>query len=303
MTPDNRNLSIGLPVYNGERYLMQSLDSLLSQTFADFELVVSDNASTDGTQEICREYASRDPRIRYYRSPVNVGAPQNYRCAFERSSGRYFKWHTSDDLVDPQFVERCMDAITSNPGVVLAYTKSQLVDEAGTYLADVAQDVALDSSCPSARFRQVHGNLGFCNVIYGVVRREVLERTSGLGAFIDSDRVLIAELALHGRFYEVPEVLFSRRMHSGAYSSQQGDQAKLQFYNPQKAGRVALARGRSLWEYGRAVRRSPVSLAEKIRLGGYLLRVMNWQRRELAHEIWDAGVLLAGGIGRPGAGR
>ena len=303
MTADRRLLSIGLPVYNGERYLSQSLDSLLAQTFADFEVIVSDNASTDSTQEICREYASLDPRIRYCRSPVNVGAPQNYKRAFDESSGRYFKWHTSDDLVGPQFVERCMDALTADPRIVLVYTKSQLVDDVGAYIADVAQDVALDSSSPSARFRQVHGNLGFCNVIYGVLRRDVLERTRGLGAFFDSDRVLIAELALHGRFYEVPEVLFSRRMHSGAFSGQQSYAARLQFYHPQKRRRAALARARSLWEYGRAVRRSPASLPEKIRLGGYLLRVMNWQRRELAHEILDTSVVIAGGAGRPGAAR
>jgi glycosyltransferase involved in cell wall biosynthesis len=303
MTGKRRVLSIGLPVYNSERYLRASLDSLRAQRFSDFELIVSDNASTDGTEQICREYERLDPRLRYYRSPVNVGAPQNYRRVFDLSSGEYFKWHTSDDLVAPDFLSRCMDAITADPGIVLAYTKSQLVDENGLYLADVEQDIALASSSPSARFRQVHGNLGFCNVIYGVARRDILERTRGLGAYINSDRVLIAELALYGRLHEVAEVLFSRRMHGGAYSGQQSVEARLRFYNPQKRRRVALMNTRSLWEYGRAVRRSPVSIGEKLRLGGYLLRVMNWQRHDLAQEMWAAGVSAAGQIVRTGDGR
>jgi len=300
MTAPPRVLSIGLPVYNGERHLEESLESLLAQTYGQFELVISDNASTDGTEAICRAYAGRDPRVRYVRSPVNIGAPQNYRRVFELSSGPYFKWHTSDDLVAPDFVERCMDVITADPRIVLAYTKSRLVDERGDHLSDVDQDIALESSSASARFRQVHGNLGFCNVIYGVMCRDVLGRTGGLGAYVNSDRVLIAELALHGRLHEAPAVLFSRRMHSGAYSSQQSIEARLKFYNPQSRRRVALMGTRSLWEYGRAVRRSPVPIADKLRLGAYLVRVMNWQRAELARELWDASRSVAGRLARPG---
>jgi glycosyltransferase involved in cell wall biosynthesis len=300
MNVADRVLSIGLPVYNGERYLVESLDSLLAQTYRHFELVISDNASTDRTQEICGTYASRDSRVRYFRSPVNIGAAQNYRRVFELSSGPYFKWHTSDDVIAPDFTERCMDAITADSGIVLAYTKSRLVDEHGRHLSDVDQDIALASSSASARFRQVHGNLGFCNVIYGVIRRDVLRRTGGLGAYVNSDRILIAELALHGRLHEVPAVLFSRRMHSGAYSSQQSVEAKLKFYNPQTRWRVALMGTRSLWEYGRAVRRSPVPVAEKLRLGAYLLRVMNWQRADLAREMWHASRSVAGRLVRSG---
>jgi glycosyltransferase involved in cell wall biosynthesis len=303
MTAPDRLLSIGLPVYNGERYLDESLDSLLAQTYRDFELVISDNASTDRTEEICRKYASRDSRIRYFRSPVNVGAPQNYRRVFDLSSGPYFKWHTSDDLIAPDFIQRCMDAVTADPGIVLAYTKSQLVDEHGRFIADVDQDVALASSSANARFRQVHAHLDYCNVIYGLIRRDVLLRTGGLGAYINSDRVLVAELALHGRLHEVPVVLFSRRMHSGAYSGQQSLEARLKFYNPQRRRRVALMGTRSLWEYGRAIRRSPVSVAEKLRLGGYLLRVMNWQREDLVREMWDASLSVAGRLVRLGDGR
>jgi glycosyltransferase involved in cell wall biosynthesis len=290
MTPGQQKLlSIGLPVYNSERHVRASLDSLLAQTFQDFELIISDNASTDGTEAICREYANRDRRIRYHRAPVNVGAPQNYRRVFELSSSEYFKWHTSDDLVASTFVERCMDAIASDPGIVLAYSKTELVDGEGQYLSDVEQDIALASDRPSARFRKVHGNLGFCNVIYGVIRRDILSRTPLLGSYPDSDRVLIAELALHGLFYEVPEVLFSRRMHAGAYSSQQNVEERLRFYNPQTTRRVAFVRTRGLWEYARAVRRSPISVAEKARLGVYLLRVTNWERQSLAEEVWHAG--------------
>src|SRR5688572_4568925 len=177
-------LSIGVPVYNSERYLRQTFDALLAQTFGDFELIVADNASTDGTEAICREYAAGDSRIRYYRSGVNVGAAQNYRRVFELATGEYFKWHASDDLIEPTFVERCIDALSDSPDVVLAYSKTQLVDGDGRRLADVDQDVALASISPSARFRQVIVNLGYCNVIYGVARRDVLARTELMGAYI-----------------------------------------------------------------------------------------------------------------------
>src|SRR5690349_16638091 len=85
-------VSVGVPVRNGERFLVETLESLLAQTYTDFELIISDNASTDNTEAICREYAARDPRVRYYRSPQDVGLANNYNSLFARSEGDYFKW-------------------------------------------------------------------------------------------------------------------------------------------------------------------------------------------------------------------
>ncbi len=290
-------LSIGVPVYNGERYLRQTLEALLAQTFTDFELVVSDNASTDGTESICREFAARDARVRYHRAAVNIGAAANYRRVFSLATGDYFKWHASDDLVAPTFVARCMEALARHPEVVLAYSATELIDADGRRLSAVDQDVALASTSASARFRRVLDRLGYCNVIYGVLRREVLARTGLMGTFMHSDAVLIAEVALHGQFYEVPEVLFSRRMHAEAYSSQAVD-GKLQFYTPGRKRRVAFERWRTLRGYAQAILRSGAPPAEQGALWLMLFRMAAWQRGALAREAWQPVALLLAGFTR-----
>jgi glycosyltransferase involved in cell wall biosynthesis len=288
-------LSIGVPVYNGERYLRQTLEALLAQTFTDFELIISDNASTDGTEAICREFAARDPRVRYHRADVNIGAARNYRRVFELSAAEYFKWHASDDLVEPTFVERCMEALRRDPAVVLAYTETQLIDADGRRLAAVPQDVALRSPSASARFRRVLDRLGYCNVIYGVLRRDVLARTGLMGTFMHSDAVLIAEVSLHGQFYEVQEVLFSRRIHPAAYSSQ-GIDEKLRFYTPGQKRRLSFERWRMMRGYAQAIARSGVALAEQRVLWLTLLRLTSWQRGPLAREAWQPVAGLMAGI-------
>ena len=125
-------LSVGLPVYNGERYLAESLDALLAQTYADFELIISDNASTDRTAEICREYAARDPRIRYVRQPVNVGAGPNHNLLVPLARGTYFKWASHDDLYAPTLLELCVRELEEHPEAVLAHCREGFIDDAGT---------------------------------------------------------------------------------------------------------------------------------------------------------------------------
>src|SRR5687767_6137887 len=104
-------LSIGLPVYNGERYLREAIGSILSQDFTDFELIISDNASTDGTAAICAFYAARDARIRYHRSETNLGAAPNHRRVFELARAPFFKWAAHDDSGSPQLLERCVQTM------------------------------------------------------------------------------------------------------------------------------------------------------------------------------------------------
>ena len=117
-TRHSPRLSIGLPVYNGERYLAEAFDCFLAQTFQDFEIIVCDNASTDHTAEICRSYAERDPRIRYYRNGKNLGAIPNFNRVFELSRSPLFKWAAHDDLYHPRYMETCIrildDILTSS---------------------------------------------------------------------------------------------------------------------------------------------------------------------------------------------
>src|SRR6201997_3215495 len=127
-------VSVGLFVYNGERYIEETLDSILSQTFTDFELIISDNASTDRTGEIAQAYAKCDHRIRYYRSEKNMGAGWNARRVYELATGKYFKWAAVDDLLEPDLLQRCVEILESDPGCVVAYARTKEVDVNGTFI-------------------------------------------------------------------------------------------------------------------------------------------------------------------------
>ena len=117
-------VSIGMPVYNGENFVKGALDSILAQTFQDFELIISDNASTDKTKEICQKYAAKDQRITLLCNEKNVGAAKNYNRTFYASSGKYFMWLAHDDLIATEYLERCVEILEQNPSIVLCHIKS-----------------------------------------------------------------------------------------------------------------------------------------------------------------------------------
>jgi glycosyltransferase involved in cell wall biosynthesis len=209
--PRPATVTVALPVYNGEDYLEEALAGLLAQTYTDFELVISDNASTDRTAEICQAYAARDPRIRYVRQPTNLGAVPNHNLLLALARGRYFKWVGADDIYLPRLLERSVEAIQAHPEAVLVNVWDGVVDGAGNRNAVT---YPLDTANPSAhaRFRSVlRANGG--NDFYGLFRTADLRRIRPLGSFLHSDRAYMGELAMNGPFHQVPEVLFYRREH------------------------------------------------------------------------------------------
>src|SRR5581483_2124327 len=145
-------VSIGLPVFNGERYLAETIQSILAQTFSDFELIISDNASTDRTEDICRSFAAVDGRIRYVRNKHNIGAVGNYNNVQRLARGAYFRWANYDDLIAPNMVARCVEVLDNEPTVILAYTKSQLIDQDGVVLSTYTDRLNLRFCRPSDRF-------------------------------------------------------------------------------------------------------------------------------------------------------
>jgi glycosyltransferase involved in cell wall biosynthesis len=281
-------------VYNGERFLPDTIKSILGQTHADFELIISDNASSDRTEEICSDFVAMDRRIHYHRAPVNQGATSNYRRAFELATSTYFKWQNADDVIGSQFLERCIEVLERDKAVVLAYPKTRLIDQNGGTLSDFHDDLHLTSSSPCSRFIAVIERLGMCNAIYGVFRRDAVARTDLMGPFFSSDRVFMAEIALQGRFHEVPEVLFFRRLHEDAYSSQKDPARLLEFYHPAKKKKIVLFWWRLVYEYSKAVRRAPVRLPEKRRAYQYVLKMAKWHWHDLLDEAASAGKLLIG---------
>jgi len=213
-------VSIGLPVFNGENYLCSIIESILAQTFQSFELIICDNASTDGTEAICRGYASKDGRIRYFRNSTNIGAAANHNRTFELSSGEYFKWCSHDDLLAPIYLERCVAALDSDQDVIAAQPIVGSIDSDGTLVAvcNTEHLKRAGSSRPSDRFAALGADPRPCYEVYALIRRKELARTELIAPYPQSDITLIAELSLIGRFVIVPDVLYFNRDHPARFT-------------------------------------------------------------------------------------
>ncbi len=278
-------LSIGLPVYNGERYLRFALDSILSQTYKDFELIISDNASTDTTKLICQEYAARDPRIRYFRNLENVGAAENFNLTFELAKGVYFKWAAADDVLSPTFLEECVNVLDDHPDVVLAYSKVNRINPGGEI--DGVYDYEMRVNAPAAhtRFHDLIMVNHFCIAVFGVVRREVLARTPLIAKFVGSDRTLLAEIGLRGKLCEVPAYLFHRRDHPQASTRLFPKYNRLIWFDPSKSCHLNLIYWRVGFEYVLSVLRVQMPLAEKLQCLRTSAQWFTSRRRQLSDDI------------------
>lgn len=258
------DLSIGLPVYNGERYLAAALGALLNQSHRDFELIIADNASTDRTPEICRAFAASDARVRWIRNETNLGAARNYNLTLEQARGRYFKWAAHDDLCHPLFLERCLAVLAQDPDTVLVHSRSCGIDAHGRMIGRYDQEQAFDADSPAERLATAILTPHVCISVFGVMRREVLLRTIRHGDWVGADRNLLAELTLHGKIRLVPEVLFKRRAHEQASIHRFTDEhERLAWFDPAHRGRLSFPTWRRLAEYARAIRRAPLSLGDR----------------------------------------
>lgn len=278
-------VSIGVPVYNGERYLEGCLRNLLDQTFKDFEIVISDNASKDGTAGICRRLAGEDSRVKYHREEANRGATWNFNRVLELSRGRYFKWAAYDDLIAPDYLETCIRSLEENPGDIIGYGITVIIDAEGAEKESLPDTMRLTQGRASERFREYLYKVGLTNAIYGVMRVEVLRSTPCHQAYPGSDVVLLSELALRGRIREIPATRFFRRIHAQASATANPSLSQLAaWFNPSHSGRLVLPEWEHLLGYLSAIRRVPGSPLEKLRWLGIL---MAWKRHsypELTRE-------------------
>jgi glycosyltransferase involved in cell wall biosynthesis len=197
-----------MPVYNEERYLERALESLLCQSFENFELIISDNASTDRTGEICLTYAAKDPRVRYNRMETNLGSCANFNRVFQLSNSPYFFWASGHDTRHGTFIARCIEILEEDASVVLCYPGARWVESDGQLGDVIAGHVETRGMSQVSRFRTVLWGLDFVYQTYGIIRSNALKKTGLMRpGTIGADVVLLTELALLGAFAEVPEPL------------------------------------------------------------------------------------------------
>jgi len=253
-------VSIGLPVYNGERYVAEALDCILAQSFTNFELIISDNASTDATQELCETYARRDDRIVYSRLPENLGAAPNYNRLVEMARGELFKWAAHDDRIKPSFLSRCIEAFESfetPPAIV--HPKAEFIDQDGNVLRPDLDRMHASSDHAWIRAFQTLQAMNMTSPIAGVFHKETLKKTRLIGSYIGSDYVLLLEAGLFGRIIQLNgEPLFQRRIHEEmSRKANLSERDVLRWFDPK--ANVTVSRHSKLYaEY----LRSPIRMAE-----------------------------------------
>jgi glycosyltransferase involved in cell wall biosynthesis len=264
------------------------LDSILSQTFAEFEVIISDNASTDRTRTICEQYAQRDARVRLYGNDRNRGASWNYGRVFELARGKYFRWAAADDLFGAESLEACVDVLEKHPDAALCYPTTTLIDAEGQTIRRHDENLDLRMESPTKRFIACLKQLGMGNVIYGLMRSEMVRRTRLIGNFPGADLIFIPELSIYGKFIEIDRPLFFRRMHQGSSSSLKTVEEIQNFFDPATKGRAFARYAVHCSEHLRSVLRSPLKIHDKGRLLLFLCRGMVASRDVLIGELFSS---------------
>ena len=278
-------VTVGLPVYNGERHLREAIESILGQSFADFRLVVSDNASTDASAEIVRGYAARDNRIHYHRNETNIGLAANFNLVFRMSESPYFRWATSDDVTLPDFLLRCVACLDAEPGIVLAYAKTRFIDASGQPIDKKDLGLDLPSDDPGVRLRQILDAGSWVNAVLGLMRADALAKTGLLPSYSSGDFGLLGELCLFGKFRELPESLFLRRIHERSSSQHVKEVGWMESYWKGRAGPFTPPLWNRCRHHFRTIRQAALPFGTKLALTGHLLRTMNWRRDRLRREL------------------
>lgn len=289
MRRDEPKASIGLPVRNGEKYVADAIEAVLAQTMGDLELIISDNASTDGTEEIARSYAALDDRVRYQRCATDLGAAPNFNRTFLQSRGEYFRWAAHDDVTHPTHLARCMEILERDPGVVLSHSRVLVVDAWMHPLYQYEYGPNTSSPDPLERVYDllfVHNN---CYDVFGLIRSSVLRQTGLMGAFPVGDRVLLTELALRGRFHEVPEPLFYSRDHQERSVRRHVTQhERASWFDARYEGRLTFPEWRAFAEYVRAMNRAPLRPGQRAAVNAYMLKWVRHYRKRMRSDVYAA---------------
>lgn len=293
-------VSIGLFLYNGDRFLEAAIESFLNQTFRDFELIISDNCSTDKSDEICRRYAAQDSRIRYYRNERNMGAGWNVRRVYELATGKYFKQAAHDDMIQPDYLRQCVDALEADESLVLAHSLTRVIDENGQFIENYDDGLRTSSLDPVVRARDLLLKGHRCYPIFGLTRLDALHKLPPQGSYAHSDRVLLLQLGLLGRYCEIPEYLFISTRHSGqsVWTFPERTKAKgfrltrrcgtlpaMEWWDPTKARKIVFPEWNVAKEFFLSVVHSPLTPWQKLRCYGLVGRWMLKYHRRMAKDV------------------
>lgn len=289
-------VTIGLPVYNGAATLESAVRPLLAQTFTDFELLLSDNASTDATPEITARLAREDSRVRVVRHPVNLGANGNYSFVAQDARGTLLKWASASDWVAPTFLERCVEALDKHPDAVLAAPRTRLCegDPAEGAGVDYESDFEILAETPAGRLEQLCERLRLNNVFNGVIRLSALRTTRLVEPYLCADLVLMGHLALLGKFILVNERLYFRRMEVGSSTTLQDPASRMRHHYPVLNARTLFQESKQQIGWLRAGLSAPMSIGERAKVTGYLLRRLIQSREVLFDDIRNAARYVLG---------
>ena len=285
-------VTIGLPVYNGEKFIAEAISSILGQTFGDFELIVSDNVSTDQTGAICRDFARKEERIRYVRNEVNIGAAPNFNGIVAKAQGEFFKWMAHDDVIMPDFLAQCVTALDDNLEAVLACPRVRFINEVGDLLDNYISPFRTDDPDPVVRFGEtLYGHR--CFEVFGLIRLHQLKKTKLIYGYNHGDGVLLSHLALMGKFIAIPEELFLSRCHQNQSmyvfgitnaGGKYDHEAYARWFDPRHINKVPRSYSKGLVDYATMVSTTPLPALQRLACYQLLSRWLLAHWRVIAGE-------------------
>jgi glycosyltransferase involved in cell wall biosynthesis len=281
-------ISIGVPAYNAEAHLGLTLEGLLGQTFSDFEIIISDNASTDGTRDVAESYRAKDSRIRYERQATNVGANPNYAHVVHVARGEIFKWSSASDWCAPTFLERCLQVLRAHDDTVLVVPRTRLFQNVPEASQDYPWDIELPDERPSARLVRLTTTLALNNAMNGLIRTAALRRTRVMEPYLGADYVLMGHLALLGKFRLIEDRLFYRRMESGTATALADRAAVWRHHYPMLSGRTLFQGIKRHLGWARIAVSTSIPVMERLRSLEHVARRCFWDREAILKDLRGA---------------
>jgi len=281
-------ISVGMPAYNSAATIAGTIESLLAQSFADFELIVSDNASTDATRDIVEDFARRDARVRYLRQATNIGVNPNYTAVARSARGEVFKWTSSSDWCAPSFLERCLRELAAHGDTVLAAPRTRLFVDSLASAEDYPSDIEILDETPSARLDRLNSTLALNNAMNGLIRMSALRSTGFMDTYMGADVVMMGHLALLGKFRLVDERLFYRRMSESSATRLQDRAAVLAYHYPELGASTLFQTSKHQMGWLRAVMAAQMPFGERLRCLWYVARKLYWGRAGFLSDLRGA---------------